>query len=393
MAIKDQCNQCRHQSTPTCPGDVVYDGTSCDNYVKKIDLTKKNEQVEKIDTAPIAGDDTSNRTNCITSEELQKTTNIHGWLSFFLFSIVVGGIISGLYPILMFSRLMAEYGNIYLSLVDLSSGIMLGGLALYTLFAFTKRKPDSVFLGKTYVVTAFLSNLIVLFAGDLETTGFGSLPHVVRSLIWGVIWFLYLSLSEQVNTIIPKSFRKTTSLNYYIIAALILIPSFFMGIGILTMRSAYMETESAFIENVVLSPGEYTDGRFVFKKPLGFKCSQSKVGDPEITLFELENSQNISITMCSDYDYDKNWTNFEDYWENWKDEEADKYESEIVSKRKDSKNDFDYFYKCTCFHLDVDVYWRFILIFDKSSNKVCVVSSYDGGEDSYFDELINSIRF
>ena len=393
MAIKDQCNRCRYHLTEECLPNVVYDGTSCYHYARKIDLTKTTDQISNECCVTGGQEELLNETTIVSSEELKKTTNIHGWLSFFLFSIVLGGTISALYQIFMFNHMMNEYGSVFLALVDLSSGLMLGALALYTLYEFLHRKPDAVFLAKTYVVTAFLSNLIALFIGEFESSGLGSLSQIIRSLIWGIIWFSYLCISKQVASIIPKSFRRTTSLNYYIIAALILVPSFFLGTGILVLQNNNSKVERAFIQKAELSDGEFTDGRIIFKKPYYFNCTQRSVGNPAITLFELENSENVSITICSDYDADKTWSNFDEYWENWKDEEANSYRYDVVKRKKGSLKANDYFYKSACYHLEVDVYWRFIMIFDKSSNKVCLVSSYDRGDSGYFDELVNSIRF
>lgn len=80
----------------------------------------------------------------ITSESLLETTRIHGWLSFFLFSIIVGGLISAIYPIITFD--IEEYwGSYVLGMTDIVSGIMLFALAIYTLMAFCKRKPNAVF--------------------------------------------------------------------------------------------------------------------------------------------------------------------------------------------------------------------------------------------------------
>lgn len=40
-----------------------------------------------------------------------------------------------------------------------------------------------------------------------------------------------------------------------------------------------------------------------------------------------------------------------------------------------------------------ELYWRFIMMFDSGSGKVCLVSAYDGGSDEYLGELLSSIRF
>ena len=57
-------------------------------------------------------------------------------------------------------------------------------------------------------------------------------------------------------------------------------------------------------------------------------------------------------------------------------------------------NGFPYYYKVTRYvYEDSYVYWRFVMIFDKASSKVCLMSCYDGGLDGYIDELLNTVHF
>lgn len=73
-----------------------------------IDLEKKESPVlvgNNVDDTNIRFEEEEE----ITSESLLETTRIHGWLSFFLFSIFVGGLVSAIYPIITFN-------------IDLSSG-------------------------------------------------------------------------------------------------------------------------------------------------------------------------------------------------------------------------------------------------------------------------------
>lgn len=41
--IKDQCNNCKKNLSSACTHSIVYNGTPCPDYVKKLDLTKPNE--------------------------------------------------------------------------------------------------------------------------------------------------------------------------------------------------------------------------------------------------------------------------------------------------------------------------------------------------------------
>ena len=89
-----------------------------------------------------------------TREWLKSNTEIHGWLSFFFFAIILGGIISAIYPIATYNA--ADYGyNGWLGAVDVFTGLSMLGIAVYTVYAFTHRKPNAVFYGRFYVILVF----------------------------------------------------------------------------------------------------------------------------------------------------------------------------------------------------------------------------------------------
>lgn len=211
--IKEQCEQCKRNNI-NCQENIEFNGLSCEQYVKRINL-EKSEKNEIPDGNNIIQ---QNQETSATIEYPDPNYSIHGWLTFFLFSIGLGGLISALYPIFTYN--IAEYdGNHFLAISDVVLGVMLLILSCYTIYSFCKKKPNAVFLAKMYVIVTFTSNTLLLFMGEYETSGLGSLPQIIRSLIWGIIWFSYLSLSEQVHDIIPKSYRKVFSRDYYLMTA------------------------------------------------------------------------------------------------------------------------------------------------------------------------------
>ena len=191
MAIKDQCENCRKRGTNECTDSIVYDGISCSSYLKGINFEKSEDSKDiNIQTTPLTTQEESPEEFVYTSEYLKQNTEIHGWLSFFLFTVVAGGLLSVVYPLFTFN--LAEYdNNIFLALADLLFGLMLFLLACYTFHAFVNRQPNAVFLAKMYIIAVFASNLLALIGGEYEPTGFGSAPRLVRSLIWSGIWFAF----------------------------------------------------------------------------------------------------------------------------------------------------------------------------------------------------------
>lgn len=333
-----------------------------------------------------------------TSEWLKANTEIHGWLSFFFFAIVVGGLFGAIYPILTFNA--SDYvGNFCLGAVDIVIGLFLLAVAVFTVYSFVNRKPNAVFWGKVYVVLVFLTNILVLISGATEEKGFQSVTQVVRGVVWGIIWFLYLTFSEQVQVIIPKSYRKISSMDWTMLAALVLLPIFLFVVGYSQINSLVdsrtnQETE---LREIELESNQRTDGRVIFTIPDGFEC-ESQVVDVEgvsATLFSINNNDIGSCTMCSDYDTDQSVVNFNSYWDSWKDEEIKNYTTENVRQGHLTINGNKCLYRVTKHFVNgVYVYWRYYLIFNDETGKVFVASFYDlNNSTDYVYELLESVKF
>lgn len=332
-----------------------------------------------------------------TSEWLKDNTNIHGWLSFFFFAIAVGGLISAIYPIATFNA--ADYaGNIWLGAIDILMGIGMLAIASYTIYAFTQRKPNAVFYGRLYVVLVFVTNIISLIGNP--DAGLGGVKQTFRGIIWGIIWFLYLLYSEQVQEVIPKSFRKVSKFDWGVLAAIIVIPFLCFAIGMSNLNAEVENRESmeAEIREVPLADNERTDGKIIFAIPDGFQCESEEV-EPmpgsKLMLFSLNNESIGNGTICSDYDNDSSIKNFDEYWKGWEGEDDKKYPKTNVDRGSKTINGHNCMYRVIRYNVNgIHVYWRFHILFDDLSGKCCVVSCYDRNEStSYVDEILESIRF
>lgn len=396
MAIKDQCSQCSMYDGTLCKElnkQPTFDQMSCSNYVKsQIDLEKHStKEMQDQNEGDV---DVSNlneiNSKTITSEYLKSTTKIRGWLLFFLVVVVIGGIVGFSYSI--FACNLEEYGNnIAFALCDIIPSLMLCVLAFMTIYSFRARKRNAVFLAKTYVVAIFVSNILVLLSGELEPVGLGSLKHVVKGLCWSTTWFMYLCKSKQVQTIIPKEYRKVTSFDYWFVTLLISIPLILIAIGVSLNKSNQQKEIEKFLEETVLQDDELTDGKMVFKVPSGF--IHQKEESEGFVVYTLE-GDDASIVICSDFDADQSEANINDYWKNWRNEDLEQISSELIYNKKKTINNLTQYYKVVKYSSeDVCLYWRFSMIFDSTSSKVCVISSYDGGVDTYLDKIISSIRF
>lgn len=333
-----------------------------------------------------------------TSEWLKANTKMQGWLSFFMVVVILGGLVSAVYPVATFD--FDDYaGNVCLAAVDILTGVCLLAIAIYTVWSFVNRKPNAVFWGLTYVALAFLTNLLSLVGGGTEGSGLQSTSRVVQSMAWGVVWFFYLICSEQVKRVIPKSFRKASKIDRGALAVIVLIPVLLFAVGYAQISAVVDERaeQEESLRDVALADNERTDGKVIFAVPDGFECESQDVEVEGNTacVFILNNDGVGSCTMCSDYDTDKSESNFDEYWENWKDEDAKIYRAVPVDRGIKNVNGNDCLYRVTKYNVDgTHVYWLFCMLFDEDTGKVLVASFYDTGEDAdYVDELLNSVRF
>lgn len=380
--IQDQCDKCNKRFS--CAENKIFDSTTCPNYSKGINLEKnkyEESRTEEFIPSQVEEPITTPTTSSITQESLKATTNIHGWLTFFLIVTILGGIVNAVYPLATLN--LSEYdGDVILAFVDVIMGFLICGLAFLTMISFVNRKPDAVFLAKTYIIVVFATNLISLLIGDFEDSGLDSKPRVVQSLIWSAIWFCYICFSEQVQKVIPKEYRKK---NYWVMGTFIFVPLFTF---IYALCSAF--NEPADITSVRF--GEYTDGKIAFSLPTNFECSTNEYEG--LKVFELSNPELASVILVSDYENDQSPQNINAYWTSYEDDDASKYPQNLVVDEKRFVNNMPYYYKVTRYLVDGSyVYWRFILLFDNASSKMCLLSCYDYGYNDYVDELLSTIRF
>lgn len=352
------------------------------------------------ESAPVAEDELEEKNldeHAYSSEWLKQNTHIRGWLSFFLFAIAVGGLVSAVYPIATFDS--ADYaGDMWLGAVDILTGVFLLGIALYTVYAFNTRKPNAVFYARLYVVLIIVTNIVTLLSGD--DTEFGGVKQSIRGIVWGVVWFFYLLLSKQIKEVIPKSFRKISKTDWGILCAIIIIPILCLAIGLFNLSSEVenRERNEKEILEVPLADNERTDGRIIFTIPEGFDCD-SEVVEPiqgtQITLFSLKNDLIGNCTICSDYDRDKSTSNFDEYWKSWEGEDDKICPKTNVDRGSKDINGHYCMYRIIRYNVNgVHVYWRYYIMFDDSSGKCCVVSCYDTNKTTmYVENLLSSIRF
>lgn len=168
-----------------------------------------------------------------TSEWLKSNTEMKGWLLLFFVSIFLGGLLSVANSFKNYDN--ADYGgSVWFGVGDIFISVSLFAIALYTIYAFIQRKSNALFYGRLYCLLVLIGNIIVAIGGDLEAKG---IMEAVRGIIWSIVWFLYLLLSNQVKRVIPKSFRKVKKYDWIILAVLIIIPVICIAVGVVNINS------------------------------------------------------------------------------------------------------------------------------------------------------------
>jgi len=334
----------------------------------------------------------------ITAEKLKAETSIGGWLSFFLFAMMAGSLFGVVTMIAQFNRADVG-GNWFLALADPILGVMLFLLACYTLYSFIQRKPDAVFLAKTYVVAVFVSGVLALLVNVLGGAGTFDFKEIIRPLIWGVVWFLFLNMSTRVEEVIPTEYRHIDKTDWAIIGALIGIPLLCLVIGFTQMaydsnKQEKLDTE--FLENVVLADDEYTDGRIVFKCPEGFSCEKMEM---EGMVFYTMETDTQGITVASEFNDVDTQDNADAFWKGSAEDALKEFNYSSFQDEEQLINGNKTFIKTGKYESKFSVidgryvYRRFAAIFHKESGKVCLVNCFDQGDDSYFEPFLKTVRF
>lgn len=387
MAIKDQCENCRFYIDNNCNKLVPsYDGTSCDIYEKRINLDKENENSQ----LPQYDSSSDNAVECEEDVEVPSDEDIHGWLKFFLIVFVgigsVGSVILNFVTFDSGDNFWMSSSDVVFSLVYLVTGI-------FTIVAFHKRDTDAVFLAKTFVVLCFASNLLGLITMDGGDNSTKVVTSMIRSIIWCCIWFIFLCNSNQVERLIPVSYRKTKTRDWIIIAAVILLPFICIGLGIASEKQSRTETETAAISNLTLSSNQFTDGRIVLTLPNGVDCEESMAENTKV--FSVSDPETgAEVTIVSDYDNEITKKNFNQYWRGWKSDELNGLKYDVVKDDKQTNENITVFYKLVRIKVDNPVDWEFALVFDQKTGKVCLVSGYSSAEgDSPVAYIINNLEF
>ena len=155
------------------------------------------------------------------------------------------------------------------------------------------------------------------------------------------------------------------------------------------MRSVTIKKSKTQINDV---RQQRTDGNIVFCVPKGFSCKDCVFAGRRF--FFLEDESETEITLNSGFDSDDSPEHINSIYRDLGGEEMEGYESAVVADVTKSDKRVT---KCIRVRKytgqGIVVYWRFAVLFDKATGKMCLVSAYDKGKGDYLEPLLESVRF
>lgn len=139
-------------------------------------------------------------------EEANKT-KVRGWLAFFLWVGIAGGMIFSIGKIILNN----EFGTWLYSIICLAPMII---VAVMTIYAFYRRKDNAVALAYTYIgmmaLNSVFAAILLIIGGDMYSDSeiFDSILDIFKSLVWAVTWGSFIKMSDRVKNVIPIEIRK-----------------------------------------------------------------------------------------------------------------------------------------------------------------------------------------
>ena len=174
----------------------------------------------------------STEESVLRQEVKHEPAEIKGFFGFYVFwSIPLGAILTLIKMIAGFDVTDYASSNFLLAYDILFTAVYVV-TCVYVIHAFVKCKSDAVFMAKYQLLMLFFSNLFVLLLGETEKT-------TLTGIIWAVVFFVYLCVSEDVKDRIPVATRKLTPFSKVFFPVSLVIPVLCLIIGFAEASRGY----------------------------------------------------------------------------------------------------------------------------------------------------------
>lgn len=196
-------------------------------------------------------------------DDADGTGTVHGWLETVLILVLVGAAVSFFYPLIEHSSVVAK-DNSFWGLVDsgIIDGLSFFVLGIYAVIQVYRRKPNGIFLLKSYLYICLISKILFLFdmcSGNADS--YYSFYSVFIAVVWNVVFLIYIYCSTQVGQLFPKDKRRVRYYDWLIVGIYPLLFVIFFCYGVFqAIDSAPKDDMERYVAKVSTYPlSEHTD--------------------------------------------------------------------------------------------------------------------------------------
>ncbi len=310
----------------------------------------------------------------VDEKELDENISMGGWLSFLLFSLFAGAIVSLILAITRFDVNHFSTAGYILAFFDIVTFGYYLVVSSYAVYCMIQRKGNAIFLVMSCLIFLVIINVLILLIGEVSDEGVNSTARLVRSTIWCVIWIVYLSVSNHVQEWLPTKIRQRNKVDKLLSSMLFVLPIVLLLIGSI---------------EYAIHGDEFQSKQLTFEVPAGFTCDTIVADD--IVVYQMESETDI-ITITSAGETEFSYQEFNSYWENWKDTELDELAYEITEDKRITLKQYDGYLRIVEYDLGVPFYWYYYFLYDDENYNVCVASVYTLDAE-YLNSFLQSIQF
>lgn len=173
-----------------------------------------------------------------------KPKKIEGFFGFYLFWFIpLGMLISLITTITSFDMNDYVVGK-FLMAYDIFFIVVYVVICIYVIYAFVKCRTDAIFAAKSQLLMLLFSNLLLTIAGAVEAANTVTVADPVQSsnissILWSVVLFIYICVSEDVNNRIPKETRKLSGFSKYFVLPSIVVLFLCLAAGLTESVNGY----------------------------------------------------------------------------------------------------------------------------------------------------------
>lgn len=366
------------------------------------------------------GTTTGEQTQPLTAEWLKANTEIGGWLAFFVFCLVITGLVGVFCPLVTYNA--ADYcGSVLLGMTSCLVWWWQSFVAFLVVVLLCRRSSAAIFWAKYLMILGLLYGGLGLWLGEdvgrmigdelrrMTSKGLFGLGRyllgsdirveevnwqsraIIRGVVFSIIGLLYLTFSKRVQAVIPKSYRQVGVRTWICAILLPLLILVFQCVGIANVDRCYHKYVE--IQQSELSAGELTDGHVVFSQLEGWSSGVER--DNGVNVCSLTNNQGFVMTLYSALYADDSSDGFNQIVAD-SSPNVDLKKHQVVRDDRNEDSGVVHYYRVVRYDFEdgSSMFWHIASLFDEKTGKVVVVRGGLLDKDvPDFERLLKTVRF